>query len=115
AAVDHHSGLRTVAQRLVEVPHRLVVLVALGLQPFQAGRLCGGDLGELERTGDAETAPRAADRGEPVEGAGWEDVERGRADDLVDGEGKESELGAAAGPVDLVGAPLREGGPAQAV
>src|SRR5207248_2577787 len=93
---------------LVQSPHRLVSLLALGQQPFEPGALRGGDLGALQCGCDAAPAPVAPSRREAVMRFVAEDLKCGIADDLVARERDEAELGPASGPVDLVRAPLLE-------
>src|SRR5215203_2516794 len=66
----HHHGAPFrrghVAELLVQATHRLVPFLALRDESPEAGGLRGGDLGALQRAGDAAPAPVAARRRQPV-------------------------------------------------
>src|SRR3954454_16767620 len=103
-----HAPLRRghEAELLVQAPHRLVPLLALGEEPLEAARANrSGYLGALERACDPTSAPVAPRGGEPVEALLAGDVQARVAHNLLAREREEEELGQLGRLVDLLGPP----------
>src|ERR671934_439001 len=101
---NHHCAPlrgRDEAECLVQPPHRLVALLALGQQALEACALGRGDLGALQCRRNASAAPVTPGDGEAMEGAPALRQQEGVADHLVFGEREEAELRETIGPVDV--------------
>src|SRR5437016_8857729 len=108
----HHEGApfrsRDEAELLVELPHRLVALLALGEEALEACLLRSPDLGALQGAGDPAATPVAPRHRQAVKGLFAVHLQAGVADDLVSDKRQEDELRAAARVVDLVRTPALE-------